>query len=233
LPRVTRFAVLASGAGSNAAALATAVNSGRLSGELACVIADREQAPVVARLTGMGVEAFALPAAAFAQRDAYERVLLHELECRGVQVVVLAGYMRICGPRFLQRFGGRTLNVHPSLLPAFPGRDAIGDALLAGARRTGVTIHFIDAGVDSGPAICQAAVTIESGEGRTALATRIHLLEHQLLPVAVDGVLTGEIAVAGRTVLVSEEFRARLALAGGRCADGVQIANPVREAALT
>lgn len=187
------FAIIASGTGSNALALHAAVRDGIIDAPLACIVTDRPTAPVVERAREAGAITVVVDAAAFDDRDTYEHALVGELLDRKVEHVVLAGYMRICGPTFLDAYDGRTINLHPSLLPAFPGRDAIGDALAAGATRTGVTVHFIDDGVDTGPIIAQAAIDIAPGETRETLAPRIHELEHQLLPQVVASLVRGEI----------------------------------------
>ena len=194
------FAILASGTGSNALALHAAVRDGLIDAPLACIVCDRPDAPVVARARAAGAIVVVVDFAAFPDRDTYEHALVGELLDRGVQHVVLAGYMRICGPTFLDAYDARTINLHPSLLPAFPGRDAIGDALEAGVERTGVTIHFIDDGVDSGPIICQAAIDIAPGDTRATLAPRIHELEHAVLPRVVAALVRGDIRFPSHTI---------------------------------
>jgi phosphoribosylglycinamide formyltransferase-1 len=187
------FAILASGTGSNALALHAAVRDGIIDAPLACIVSDRPDAPVVERARAAGALVVVVDFDAFPDRDTYEHALVLELLDRGVEHVVLAGYMRICGPTFLDAYDGRAINLHPSLLPEVPGRDAIGDALDAGATRTGVTIHFIDDGVDTGPVIHQEALDIAPGETRSSLAPRIHELEHRVLPKVVAALVRGEV----------------------------------------
>jgi phosphoribosylglycinamide formyltransferase-1 len=187
------FAVMASGAGTNAQALFDAVRDGRICAPLACLVCDRPGAPVVERARAAGVEVLEFAPAATSNRSAYELELVAQLRARGVAWVVLAGYMRICGDIFLTTYGGRTINVHPSLLPAFPGRDAIGDALAAGVNQTGVTVHFIDEGVDTGPVIAQRAVAIRPGDTRDSLAARVHAVEHELLPAVTANLVARRI----------------------------------------
>ena len=184
-----RFAVLASGTGSNALVLARAAAAGELGGELAAVLVDRPDAPVIDRCREAGIACVLVDRGRFGARDAYEHELVRLLDELRVDLVVLAGYMRICGPVFLRRWEGRAINLHPSLLPAFPGRDAIGDALDAGVERTGVTVHYIDAGVDTGPIIRQVEVPIDAGDTRASLARRVHDVEHALLPAVVAELL--------------------------------------------
>lgn len=154
-------------------------------GELAAVIVDRPDAPVLDRCAAASVPAVLVDRGRFGSRDAHEHELVRLLGELRVDLVVLAGYMRICGPVFLDAYEGRAINLHPSLLPEFPGRDAIGDALAAGVERTGVTVHYIDAGVDSGPIIRQVEVPIDPADTRATLAPRIHAAEHELLPAVV------------------------------------------------
>lgn len=188
-----RLAVLASGTGSNAMAVADAVEDGRIAAPLACVLVDRTDAPVIARARARGIDVVLADRAAHASAEDHERAVVTELLNRNVAWVVLAGYMRICGPRFLRAYEGRALNVHPSLLPAFPGRNAIGDALEAGVAATGVTVHFIDAGVDTGPIVSQEAVAIRPGDDHASLAARIHDVEHRLLPDATARLVAGHL----------------------------------------
>lgn len=211
-----RFAVLASGTGSNAMALAEHVASGAIAGELAGVFVDREDAPVLERAATAGVPAMLIDRSRFGSRDAHEHELVRMLAELRVDAVVLAGYMRVCGPVFLDAWEGRTINLHPSMLPAFPGRDAIGDALAAGATETGVTIHFIDAGVDSGPIACQAVVEIRPDDDRASLAPRIHAVEHRLLPIATAGLVDGRLRLDGGVVQIAPDLRAELVAAGAR-----------------
>jgi phosphoribosylglycinamide formyltransferase-1 len=139
-----------------------------------------------------------LERSAHEDRDAHEQAIVSALLDRGVEFVALAGYMRICGPVFLDAYEGRTLNVHPSLLPAFPGRDAIGDALAAGVRTTGVTVHLVVAGIDTGPVVAQEVVAIEPGDDRSSLAARIHAVEHRIFAPSLAALVRGELTSATR-----------------------------------
>jgi phosphoribosylglycinamide formyltransferase-1 len=181
----TAFAILASGTGSNALALAAAAARGEIPARLACIVCDRPGAPIVERGRAAGLEGLVLDRADFAGRDAHERAIVDALRERDVEHVALAGYTRICGPVFFAAYEGRTLNIHPSLLPAFPGRDAIGDALAAGVSRTGVTVHLVDAGIDTGPIVAQQVVAIDLGDDRDSLAMRIHAVEHRIFAPAL------------------------------------------------
>lgn len=203
------FAILASGNGSNALALHAAVREGRIDAPLACIVSDQPSAPVVDRARAAGAISVVVDRSSFPDRDTYEHALVGELIDRGVRHVVLAGYMRVCGPTFLDAFDTRTINIHPSLLPEFPGRDAIGDAIAAGVERTGISVHFIDDGVDTGPLICRAPLSVHPGEMREQLQSRIHELEHGVLPVVVAGLVRGEITLGPSGVAI---HRARAAL---------------------
>jgi phosphoribosylglycinamide formyltransferase-1 len=139
-------------------------------------------------------------------RESYDRALVETLQQEGIEFVALAGFMRILSPVVVRAFWGRMLNIHPSLLPAFPGGNAIGDALAYGARVTGVTIHFVDEEVDHGPIVMQGSLPILSGDDERTLAARIHELEHSLYRQAVRAMVEGRIEVRGRTVhILSEE----------------------------
>lgn len=194
------FAVLASGTGSNALALAAAAARGEIPARLACIVCDRPGAPIVEHGRAAGIEVVVLDRSDFTDRDAHEQSIVDTLRERGVEFVALAGYMRICGPTFLAAYEGRTLNIHPSMLPAFPGRDAISDALAAGVSRTGVTVHLVDAGVDTGPIVAQEVVAIELGDDRDTLAMRIHAVEHRIFPPALAALVRGELTPVTRTV---------------------------------
>lgn len=198
-----RLAVLASGTGTNAHAILDAVEDGRIRAELALVASDKPDAPVLRTVRARGVATHALDASAIGDRSRYERLLVQELERRGVEVVALAGYMRLCGETFLSRFGGRTLNVHPSLLPAFPGLDALGQALRAGVDRTGVTVHFVDEGIDTGPIVAQQVVHVRPGDTRASLAARVRAVEHLLYPQAVGALVHGKVSNIDGSVVFS------------------------------
>ncbi len=210
-----RIAVGVSGAGSNLRALVAAAERGALGGEVALVFADRacaaltwagEQGIDTAYLPGLGAtpgsrEGSAKPAAAdraAADRAAADRALADTLVAGSIEVVVLAGYMRLVGPAMLAAFRGRILNTHPSLLPAFPGAHAVRDALAHGAKVTGSTVHVVDETLDGGPIVLQEAVSILPDDDEQALHGRIRSVEHRLLPRAVAFVLAGGLAIEGR-----------------------------------
>jgi phosphoribosylglycinamide formyltransferase-1 len=179
------IAVFASGTGSNLQRFIEETRGGTLPATLALVVSDRPGCPALERARAASIATFAFTPADYAAKADYERAILAELRARGVGWIVLAGYMRLIGPTLLEPYRDHILNVHPSLLPEFPGRDAIGQALRAGARVTGVTVHLVDEGIDTGPALAQAEVPILPGDTAETLAARIHAVEHRLYPLVV------------------------------------------------
>ena len=190
---VKKFAIMASGSGSNAQVLFDSVREGKMEGEIACLFCDRPGAKVIERAEAAGIDTVVFSPKEFASKDDYEAAIVREFQARGVECVVLAGYMRLCGSNFLAAYAGKAINLHPSLLPLFPGKDAIGDALAAGVKYTGVTVHFIDEGMDTGPIIRQETVMIEPDDTRETLASRIHAAEHRLLPEVTALLLSGKL----------------------------------------
>jgi phosphoribosylaminoimidazolecarboxamide formyltransferase/IMP cyclohydrolase len=180
-----------------------------LGGTVVLVLADRT-CPAIEAARAAGIPTAVAVPTDHADRDAWDRAVRDALVGAGADVVVLAGFMRVLGPPVLERFAGRILNVHPSLLPAFPGRDAIRDALAAGVRTTGVTVHLVDATLDGGPIVFQEAVPILSEDDHGALAERIHAVEHRLLPRVVALALAGALRVEGPRVEVDADAAARL-----------------------
>ncbi|MBE9917467.1 phosphoribosylglycinamide formyltransferase [Paenibacillus donghaensis] len=199
-----RIAVFASGEGSNFQALAERANAGELGGaEIALLVCDKPSAPVVQRAERLGVQAHLFKPKDYDSREAYEREIVHKLEEHRVDLVVLAGYMRLLTPVIVDKYRGRLINIHPSLLPAFPGKDAIGQALAYGVKVSGVTVHFVDEGMDTGPIIAQKALPIVSGETVDSLAQAIHAIERELYPQVVSWFAKGLVQLDGRQVTVS------------------------------
>lgn len=187
-----KIAVFASGSGSNFQALAVAVQNGTLNCEISLLVCDKPGAFVVDRAEMIGIPSLVLSPKEFPSKETYEAEILQKLTSLDVELVVLAGYMRLIGPTLLQAFEGRIVNIHPSLLPAFPGKDAIGQALEAGVGETGVTIHFVDEGMDTGPIIASEAVTIAARETRESLQKKIQRIEHSLYPEVLERLLNGK-----------------------------------------
>ncbi|MCJ8014080.1 phosphoribosylglycinamide formyltransferase [Paenibacillus sp. KQZ6P-2] len=199
-----RIAVFASGEGSNFQALAEAANTGALGGaELALLVCDKPSASVVRRAEQLGIPAFVFNPKDYVSREAYEREIVMRLEELQVNLVVLAGYMRLLTPVLVERYRGRLINIHPSLLPAFPGKDAIGQALDYGVRVSGVTVHFVDEGMDTGPIIAQRAINIVSGETSESFSQAVHGVERELYPEVVSWFAQGFVKLDGRQVTVS------------------------------
>ncbi len=194
------IAVLCSGQGTNLQAILDATRAGRLRARVACVIADREHAVVLTRAKRAGVATLYVNPKQFATRAEFERRLITLLDAEGVKLVCLAGFMRILSPVFVRHYPNRILNIHPALLPAFPGAHAIADALRWGVTLTGVTVHLVDEAVDHGPIVLQEAVSIRRGESEARLLARVHAVEHRLYPQAIQLLLDGRIRVSGRTV---------------------------------
>ncbi|WP_419959809.1 phosphoribosylglycinamide formyltransferase [Psychrobacillus sp. BM2] len=182
---VTKFAVFASGSGTNFQAIYDAVQVGNLAGEVVLVVTDMPGAFVVERAEKAGIDILAIKPASFPSKAAYEQVILEKLRELDVEWIVLAGYMRLIGDVLLEAFPNRIINIHPSLLPAFPGKDAIGQAMGHGVKVTGVTVHYVDAGMDTGNIIAQQAVEVVEGN-REQTEERIHAVEHALYTKALQ-----------------------------------------------
>ena len=194
--------VLASGRGSNLQAILDACARPGFPARVAVVISDREQAPALERARAAGVEALWVNPKDFGDREAYDRALVRELQARGVGLVCHAGWMRILSPVYVRAFAGRALNIHPSLLPAFPGLHPQRQALEHGARVSGATVHFLDEGVDTGPIVLQAAVPVAPSDTEETLAARILVEEHRLYPEAIRLFAEGRLQIQGRRVIV-------------------------------
>jgi phosphoribosylglycinamide formyltransferase 1 len=197
-----RIGVLLSGRGSNFEALAASVAEGRIpNAEIAIVLSNRENAPGIEKARARGIEAAAIASKGL-EREAYDRLVVAALRERNVDLVCLAGYMRLLSPYFVKAFPQRILNIHPSLLPAFPGLESQRQALEHGAKFSGCTVHFVDENLDAGPIISQAVVPIEDSDTPDTLAERILREEHRIYSEAVRIVLEGRYRIEGRRVLV-------------------------------
>lgn len=193
-----RLGVLISGRGSNLQAIVDAITAGRLRATVCVVLSNRPEALGLQRAASAGIETLALRPREYADRDAYDRAVAEALLQRGVDVVCLAGYMRLVGTPLLEAFPNRILNVHPSLLPAFPGLDAQAQAWRHGVRVSGATVHLVTAGLDDGPIVAQAAVPVEPDDTPETLAERILREEHRIYPEAIQSVLDGGWRLDGR-----------------------------------
>jgi phosphoribosylglycinamide formyltransferase 1 len=201
-----KLVVLASGTGTNLQAILDGLH-GREGIEVAGVGSDRPAAAALERARQAGVETKVFPAGDFTDRSARDAAMAEWIESLGADLVVLAGYMQLLSAAFVARFPNRIVNVHPALLPSFPGLDAIGQALDAGVDETGVTVHFVDEGVDTGPVILQQRVPIPASGDRAGLEQAIHATEHELYPEAIRMIALGVVRIDAsdpRTVVVDE-----------------------------
>jgi phosphoribosylglycinamide formyltransferase-1 len=198
-----RIGVLLSGRGSNFEALAESIVAGRIpNAEIALVVSNRENAPGIGRARKRGIEARVIPSKGL-EREAYDKLVAAGLQERKVDLVCLAGYMRLLSPYFVAAFPNRILNIHPSLLPAFPGLEAQRQALEHGAKFSGCTVHFVDENLDAGPIVLQSAVPIEDGDTVETLSERILREEHRIYSEAVRIVLEGRYLIENRRVLIT------------------------------
>jgi len=193
-PSSLNLGVLVSGVGSNLQAILDAIAAGTLNAQVKVVIANRPGAPALDRARAAGIPALTIPHKDFTSREAFDRALVSALREADVHWVVLAGFMRVLTPEFLDAFQGRIINIHPSLLPAFPGVDAAKQALDYGVKLTGCTVHFVDQGVDSGKIIAQRAVAVEASDDVASLGARIHAAEHELFVSVLREIAAGRIA---------------------------------------
>ncbi|MFB5762904.1 phosphoribosylglycinamide formyltransferase [Paenibacillus medicaginis] len=198
-----RVAVFASGQGSNFQALVDAAADGRLGGaEVKLLVSDKPAAAVVGRAQAAGIECYTFQPKNYATREDYEQELVSMLREKEIDLVVLAGYMRLLTSVMVEAFTGRIINIHPSLLPAFPGKDAIGQALHYGVKLSGVTVHFVDGGMDTGPIIAQRAVPVTEEAAQESLTAAIQAEEKALYPEVVSWFAERRVKLEGRKVTV-------------------------------
>jgi len=191
--RVFRLVVLASGSGTNLQAIIDQLHGRPASPriEVALVISDVPGARALERARAAGIATAVFPVADYKSRAAHDLAMVSAVEEAGADLVVLAGYMRLVSPEFVHCLPDRIINLHPALLPAFPGTTSISDAVQYGVKVTGVTVHFVDEGLDSGPIIAQEPVRVEEGDTPESLAVRIHAVEHRLLPATIRLIAAG------------------------------------------
>lgn len=198
VPFSRRLAILISGRGSNLQSIIDAVGSSQLSAEIAVVISSRRDAAGLMRAKEVGIEAMWVNPRDYADRDAYDRALVDILRDREVGLVCLAGFMRLVGDPLLRAFPNRILNIHPSLLPAFPGLEAQRQALEHGVRITGATVHIVNSELDNGPIVLQASVPVLDDDTVETLSARILVEEHRIYPEAIRLILEGHWSIEGR-----------------------------------
>lgn len=196
-----RIGILLSGRGSNFEAIAKQIDEGKLRAEIAVVVSNVEAAPGLQRARERGLDVFCANSKGLS-REAFDRQVIEVLKEKHVELVCLTGFMRLLSTSFIQAFRNRILNIHPSLLPAFPGLDAQRQALEYGVKVSGCTVHFVDEGLDSGPIVSQAAVPVLDGDTEKSLSARILEQEHQIYPRAIQCVLDGQIRIDGRRALL-------------------------------
>ena len=193
-----RLGILVSGRGSNLQAIIDAIAAGRLDATIAIVMANRAAAAGLDRARAAGLEAVCVEPGGVTDRRQYDAALVRELEARHVGLVCLAGFMRLLGPAFIDAFPNRILNIHPSLLPSFPGLHAQRQAIEHGVRISGATVHLVDAALDAGPIVLQAAVPVLDDDTEQSLEARILVEEHRIYPEAIQIVLDGGWSIVGR-----------------------------------
>jgi phosphoribosylglycinamide formyltransferase 1 len=201
-----RIGVLLSGRGSNFEALADSISAGRIpNAEIAIVVSNREGAPGIDRARSRGVATRVIPSKGL-EREPYDRLVVAALREANVELICLAGYMRLLSPFFVSAFPQRILNIHPSLLPSFPGLESQKQAIDYGVKFAGCTVHFVDENLDAGPIVLQAVVPVEDRDTEDTLSARILKEEHRIYSEAVKIVLAGEFRIAGRRVLLTKEL---------------------------
>lgn len=197
-----RLGVLCSGRGSNFQSILDAISAGKLNAAAAVMIADKPDIAAIGRAKRAAVKYVVVNRKEFAVREDFEEALLKNLRAAEVDLVVLAGFMRILSPYFVREYPGRIMNIHPALLPSFPGTHAHRDALAHGVKISGCTVHFVDEGTDSGPIILQAAVPVEENDTEETLAARVLEQEHLIYPRAIQLYADGKLIIEGRRVRI-------------------------------
>ncbi|MFQ3544257.1 phosphoribosylglycinamide formyltransferase [Halobacillus rhizosphaerae] len=187
-----KLAVFASGTGSNFDAIVQAIEAGDLDAEVSLLVCDRIEAPVVEKAQRADIDTVVFNAKVYENKAAYEQALLKDCQEREIDYIILAGYMRLIGPTLLKPYENRIINIHPSLLPAFAGKDAIGQAFDKQVKITGVTVHFVDDGMDTGPIIDQEAMRIEDSDTKEDVQKKIQAIEHQLYPRVIQSLQVKE-----------------------------------------
>ena len=203
-PSSFKIGVLVSGRGTNLQAIMNAIESGELNARIAVVISNKKEAPALERAQQKNIETVHLAPKSFAGKKEYDQALARELEDRKVDLVCLAGYMRILGPEFIRKFEGKIINIHPSLLPAFPGLDVQQKAIDYGVRFSGCTVHFVNEEVDGGPIILQAVVPVHESDDAETLAQRILIQEHLIYPRAIQMIAENRLHIENRKVSYKE-----------------------------
>jgi phosphoribosylglycinamide formyltransferase-1 len=200
-----RVAVFASGSGSNFQRIIDLTQQGKLNITLSLLVCDKATAGAIQRAEKAGIPTFVFAPKNYASREAYEAEIVAELDRLGIDLIVLAGYMRLITNVLVDPYYGRMINIHPALLPAFPGAHGIEDAFHAGVTETGCTVHFVDNGMDTGPIIAQQAIPVLPDDTLETLSERMHKAEHQLYPEVIDWISRGYVKLDGRTVTINKQ----------------------------
>jgi phosphoribosylglycinamide formyltransferase, formyltetrahydrofolate-dependent len=199
---LTSIAVLVSGNGTNLQAIIDNINNGYIPAKIAVVLSDEKKAFALERAKKAGIDTVALDKKDFKTREDFDREIVKRLKEKRVELVVLAGFMRLLSPYFINEYRDRIINIHPALLPSFKGAHGVKDAIEHGVKVTGVTVHFVDEHLDSGPIILQKTVEIKEGDTEEALLNRIHKEEHRIYPEAIKLFVEGKIKIEGRKVVI-------------------------------
>ena len=197
-----RFAVFASDRGSNLKAIIEAIREEKIEAELSLVVSDNVDAEALKIAERAGIESLSFNPKDYNKKEEYEYFIIKSLRKREIEFIVLAGFMRILSPYFISEYRGKILNIHPALLPSFPGEHGVRDALKAGVDKTGVTVHFVDEGVDSGPIIVQDIEPIKDGDTEASLLKRLHSIEHRLYPEVINLFVQGKILIENGDVKI-------------------------------
>ncbi len=210
--KVIKLGVLVSGRGSNLQAIIDSIEAGKLPAKIEIVISDKEDAYALTRAKNHGIPALFIDPKSFGSKEEFERAVGDELDKRGVELICLAGFMRVLSPYFVSRFRNRIINIHPALLPSFPGLHGQRQALLYGVKIAGCTVHFVTEEVDAGPIIIQAAVPVYDDDTEETLSARILEYEHKIYPMAIKLIAEGRVRIEGRRVLIDGVKKERWAV---------------------
>jgi phosphoribosylglycinamide formyltransferase-1 len=201
--KIMNIAVFASGRGTNFQAIINAVKNGKLKVGLSLLVCDNAQAPAIARAKKAGIKIALVERKDFSSREDFENRIIEHLKENRIDLIVMAGFMRMLSPYLVRKFKGRIINIHPAILPAFKGSQAIKDAFDYGVKITGVTVHFVDEEMDHGPIILQKAVSIEEKDTLKSLEAKIHQVEHQIYPEAIKLIIKKRLNISGRRVRIA------------------------------
>lgn len=199
-----KFAVFVSGSGTNLQAIIDAINRGEIPGQIVLVVSDNKNAYALERAKKANIETFIFNAKEYKRREDYEKVIIEELNKRSADFIVLAGFMRVLTPFFIKKYKHKILNIHPALLPSFPGTHGVKEALNYGVKVTGVTVHIVDEGIDTGPIILQDVEFIKDDDTEESLLERLHKIEHRLYPQAIKLFIQNKLLIEDRRVKILE-----------------------------